>query len=362
MSEASDDTKATVDRPRRVREGEELDLEALTPVLTGAIDGLRPPLQVEQFPSGHSNLTYALRDAGGREMVLRRPPFGANVKSGHDMGREYAILSALRPVFSRVPEPLFYTDDETILGAPFYVMERVRGVILRGAQPAGVSLEPTRMREVCEAVVDTLVAIHGVDWQATGLSDIGHPEGYVQRQVEGWTRRWERSKTDEIPAMDRVASWLADNLPAQTDATLIHNDFKYDNLVLDPDDLSRVVAVLDWEMATVGDPLMDLGTSLAYWVEPEDPQFMQAISGPTALPGNLTRREVADRYASRTGRDLTDLLFYYVYGLFKIGVIGQQIYFRFANGYTSDERFGMLIYAVRAIAERASASIDSGRI
>lgn len=350
-----------LDRPRQMREGEEVDLSRLEPFLLDQIEGLELPLDVQQFPSGHSNLTYFIGSGDGREFVLRRPPFGANVKSGHDMKREYDILSRLHPVWPKVPRPYVYSEDEAILGAPFYVMERVSGLILRG-QGKVPDLDQETMSRACEALVQTMVEIHGIDLEEAGLGDFGKPEGYVQRQIEGWTRRWNKAKTEEIETLENAAAWLADNMPAESGVSLIHNDFKYDNLVLNPDDLGEVTAVLDWEMATVGDPLMDLGSTLAYWVEPGDPQFLQTISGPTSEPGNLDRRGIAQRYAELSGRDISDILFYYVYGLFKVAVIGQQIYYRYEKGYTQDERFGALIWAVKAIGDAAQKALDTGEI
>jgi len=352
---------AYIDAPRDVREGEDLDVERLTEFLVAEIDGLEPPLTVRQFPSGYSNLTYFLASADGRQFVLRRPPFGAQVESGHDMQREYRILSHLHPVFDRAPTPFLYTEDDDVIGAPFYVMERVRGVILRGADP-GFEIDEDTMGGICRSLVDTLVDIHAVDLAEAGLDDFGRPEGYVERQVTGWSRRWKKAKTDEVATIDRAAAWLADNMPAESGAALIHNDFKYDNVVLDPDDLTNVRAVLDWEMATVGDPLMDLGTSLAYWVEADDDPILQTVAGPTGLPGNLTRAEVVEYYAEQSGRDLADVLFYYVYGCFKVAVIGQQIYYRFVQGHTRDPRFAGLIHLIRAIGKEVDRALEQGTI
>ena len=354
-----------LDQPGPVRPGEELPLERLAPYLAERL-GAEGELVVEQFPAGHSNLTYLLR-SGAQEFVLRRPPFGAEkIKKGHDMGREYRILTGLSRVYPKVPKPLLFCDDPSIIGAPFYVMERVRGVILRREPPPGIDLQPPRMRALSEAFIDNLVEIHGLDVEAAGLRDLGHPQGYVRRQIEGWTERYRRARTDETPEMERVARWLRERLPPERGAALIHNDYKYDNLVLDPQDLS-IRAVLDWEMATVGDPLMDLGTSLGYWVETNDPDELQGIRFcVTTLPGNLTRRELVERYAERSGRFPTltpeEALFYYVYGLFKIAVIAQQIYFRYVQGFSRDERFAALIEGVRALARAAERAIRRGSI
>ncbi|HET6853097.1 MAG TPA: phosphotransferase family protein, partial [Pyrinomonadaceae bacterium] len=264
-----------VDQARAVRAGEELPNEQLFDYLAAHLSDLKAPLSVEQFPAGFSNLTYLLR-LGDRELVLRRPPVGAKIKTAHDMGREYRILSHLHPVYNKVPRPLLFCEDERILGAPFYVMERVKGVILRAQPPRGIELSEEVMRGLSQTFVGTLAEIHEVDYEAAGLGDLGSPQGYVKRQVEGWTKRYYNARTDDVPSIERLADWLAQHLPPESPrAALIHNDYKYDNLVLSPEDLERVVAVLDWEMATIGDPLMDFGTSLGYWVETTDPEEWQ---------------------------------------------------------------------------------------
>lgn len=351
------------DQAAPVRHGEELDPDVLTSYLREYIPELRTsPLEILQFPSGHSNLTYLLR-VGDREYVLRRPPFGTKIKTAHDMGREFHILSHLKSVYPKVPHPLVFCEDENVLGAPFYVMERIKGVILRRTIPKGVEWDEGTMRSLSENFVDNLVEIHQADYRSAGLGDLGHPEGYVRRQVEGWAKRYNNAQTDDVPDMERAVAWLAENMPPEAGAAMIHNDYKYDNLVLDPDDLSEIIGVLDWEMSTVGDPLMDLGTSLGYWVDPDDPpELRQLAFGPTTLPGNLNRRELAERYASRSGFDLTDLTFYYVYALFKIAVIVQQIYARYKAGYTQDERFAPLIFVVHLLGKTAVQAIERGRI
>jgi len=355
-----------MDKPATVRPGEALDADKLAAYLRQHVPGLpeSAALQVEQFPSGHSNLTYLLR-VGERELVLRRPPFGAKIKTAHDMGREYLILSRLADVYAKVPRVLAYCEDETVLGARFYVMERLRGIILRAAAPKGLELSPTLMRALSENMLDNLVEIHRVDYQAAGLGDLGRPAGYVRRQIEGWTQRYANARTDDVPDIERVAAWLAEHTPPDADSgsALIHNDYKYDNLVLSPDDPASIIGVLDWEMATLGDPLMDLGTSLGYWVDPGDPPELQMVRfGLTTLPGNLNRRELAQRYAQQSGRDVSNILFYYVYALLKIAVIVQQIYARYKAGFTQDERFARLIDAVWALGRTAMLAIDKGRI
>ncbi len=349
-----------IDRPAAVRAGEELDPATLEAYLREALPEAAGPVRVEQFPRGFSNLTYLVR-AGGREMVLRRPPHGADVRGGHDVEREFRVLSGLRPVYPKVPRPLAFCADAAVLGAPFYLMERVPGVILRNRPPEGLELAPERMRSVCLALVDTLVELHAIDPAAAGLAELGRPQGYAARQVEGWTGRYLRARTDEIPQLEEAAAWLARSVPAGGGAALLHNDYKYDNLVLDPADPSRVRAVLDWEMATVGDPLMDLGTTLGYWAEAGDPPELRQF-GVTWLPGNLDRRGVAEAYAERSGRDVSGILFHYVYGLFKVAVIAQQIYARFLRGHTRDPRFGGLVHVVRACGRMAAAALERGRI
>ncbi len=343
-----------------VRPGEQLDLERLATFLSVHLGCAEYPLVVEQFPHGHSNLTYLIR-LGDRELVLRRPPFGNRVKSAHDMGREYRILSRLCRVYEPAPCPLLFCDDEGVLGAPFYLMERRHGVILRKPPPADRPMPPETVRRLCESLIDGLARLHALDYQAAGLGDLGKPEGYVERQVSGWTRRYRDAQTDDVPGLDRAADWLAANRPAESGAALIHNDYKFDNLVLDPDDPGRIVAVLDWEMATIGDPLMDLGTTLGYWIEPTDPEPLRRfLAGPTALPGSLTRRELGRRYCELAGREVPDLLFYHVYGLFKIAAIAQQIYARYVRGATQDPRFAALGGVVAALGDSAWRAIDCG--
>ncbi|MCO5199009.1 MAG: phosphotransferase family protein [Anaerolineae bacterium] len=350
------------DRPKSVRSGEELDGDRLAAYLQTELPDLSGSLEIEQFPSGFSNLTYMVR-LGETELVLRRPPFGANIKSAHDMGREYTILSHLHPVFGRVPRPLLYCTDETVIGAPFYVMERVRGVILRAKAKPDMQPTPLLMAQIADSLAQTLVDLHYVDMDAVGLTGFGKPDGYVQRQIEGWARRYLRAKTDNVPSIERAARWLHDNMPSEQGAALIHNDFKYDNVVLDSAEWQHIIAVLDWEMATIGDPMMDLGTSLGYWVEADDPPVMKMLAlSPTTLPGNPTRAEFVDMYARKSGRAVPNIVFYYVYGLFKVAVIVQQIYKRYVQGHTQDPRFAGLLHAVQACGQMAELAIDKRRI
>lgn len=350
------------DRPTQIRKGEELPLEKLQAFLNDNLEGANGELVVEQFPSGFSNLTYLIK-LGEQQYVLRRPPFGANIKSAHDMGREYKILSALSKTYPKAPKPLLYTEEENVLGAPFYVMERVQGVILRPNMPKEMHPEKSIMSGIANELIDTFVELHNVDYQSVGLGDLGRPEGYVERQVVGWTKRYFKAKTDEIAEIEKAAQWLADNMPKEVNPSLIHNDFKYDNVVLDGNDWTKITAVLDWEMATVGDPLMDLGTSIGYWVNPNDPDFMKMLNlTPTTLPGNPTRGEVVELYAQRSGRNIDHAIFYYIYGLFKIAVIVQQIYARYKKGYTQDKRFAKLNHAVKGCGVMALQAIAKKQI
>jgi aminoglycoside phosphotransferase (APT) family kinase protein len=351
-----------LDRATAVRLGEELDTERLQQFLRrefGEVDG---QLVVAQFPQGYSNLTYLLR-LGERELVLRRPPFGANVKGGHDMGREYTILSRLAAVYNKAPRTLLYCDDEAVLGAPFYLMERIRGVILRPHLPEGMIPAAPLMARIAATAVANLAELHAVNYEAAGLAAIGHPAGYVRRQIEGWSRRYQKARTDDIADIERTAVWLAEKMPPEAGAALIHNDYKYDNLVLDPADWSQITAVLDWEMATIGDPLLDLGAALGYWIEAADPEAIQALQfSPTNLPGNPTRTEVVQAYATASGREIGDPVYYYVYGLFRLAVIIQQIYRRYKLGHTQDPRFTKLIEGVRACGLVAQQAIARQRL
>jgi aminoglycoside phosphotransferase (APT) family kinase protein len=278
------------------------------------------------------------------------------------MGREYKVLSGLVRVYPKVPRPLLFCDDTSVIGAPFYVMERARGVILRAYPPQGVTLTADLMRNLSSAVIDNLAAIHAIDYVAAGLGDLGRPAGYVDRQISGWTRRYRNAQTDESPGVEAAINWLEQHKPSEARAALIHNDYKYDNVVFEAGDLPRIIAVLDWEMCTLGDPLMDLGTTLGYWVEPNDPPALQGMFGLTTLPGNLDRRQLVERYSAASGRAIPDPLFYYVYGLFKIAAIIQQIYFRYRQGHTQDERFARLLEVVQGCGYMAALALEKGRI
>jgi aminoglycoside phosphotransferase (APT) family kinase protein len=341
MPESSPDHGRLLDSAAAVRSGEELDLARLEPYLRSHFPHLNGPLVIRQFPSGHSNLTYSVT-LGEKEMVLRRPPFGSKVRSAHDMGREFRVLEKLHSSYP-APRPLLYCSDESVLGAPFYIMERVHGIVLRRDLPKEIDITPQIARRLSESFIDNLAALHQLDYAALGLADLGKPQGYMERQVKGWTERYYGSKTHELPQVEKIALWLKEHMPAHSGAALIHNDYKYDNMLLDADDLTRIVAVLDWEMCTLGDPLSDLGTALGYWVQANDPgDVLPARWGPTSLPGSLTRRQLLERYQAKTGFDVSNIVFYYVFALFKTAVIIQQIYYRYYHGMTKDERFATM--------------------
>jgi aminoglycoside phosphotransferase (APT) family kinase protein len=350
-----------IDQATSVRKGEELSEPALRSYLSEELDAVEPsqPLGIRQFPGGHSNLTYLISQ-GTDEYILRCPPVGSKVKSAHDMGREYRVLSKLGPAYAKAPTPLLYCEDDSIIGSSFYVMQRVRGAILRKDFPPDVEATPELLTRMCHSFVETLVELHEIDYQEIGLGELGRPEGYVQRQVQGWSKRYQDAKTDEIPAVDFLSSWLQEHIPSSAHrASLIHNDFKFDNLVLAESDMTRVVGILDWEMTTLGDPLMDLGTTLSYWVQADDPEATHSLRfGPTHLEGMMTRQALVEAYAKRSGCSLDDILFYYVFGLFKSLGIVQQIYYRFHKGLTKDPRFGQFIHAVRILSDQANLAIE----
>jgi len=351
-----------LDKAKEVRKGEELDQVKLQGYFKKTIPDFSSIQEIRQFPGGFSNLTYLLKTNIG-EWVLRRPPHGANIKSAHDMGREFRVLEQLQGIYGRIPRPIHYCEDINIIGSPFYLMERVKGLILRNTPPKGFDLNPARMKIISEAVVDNLALLHQIDIKVTGLDQLGKAEGYVDRQVSGWIKRYRNAQTDEIKSMDAIAQWMVENQPLDGCPGLIHNDYKYDNLVLDINEPARILAVLDWEMATTGDTRMDLGTSLAYWTEaPEAEPSSMPIGNLSWLPGNLTRQEMVERYANTTGHDLDNVLFYFAFGTFKIGVIAQQIYARWKKGMTKDPRFGHLIHAVKYLSQIGSTAIDRDRI
>ena len=315
---------------------------------------------VRQFPGGASNLTYLLAYAD-RDLILRRPPSGVKAKSAHDMRREFTIQSKLQPVFGLVPGMVAFCDDQDVIGSDFYVMERLDGTILRRDLPEGLSLSEEDARTLCTNFLDVLVDLHSVDPGKAGLEDLGRGAGYVRRQVGGWSERFRRARTDNVGDYERVMGWLDQQQPDDVATTVIHNDFRLDNVVLAPDDPLRVIGVLDWEMATLGDPLMDLSGALAYWIQPDDDDaFRAARRQPSHLPGMLTRAELVDYYTSRMGLSVTteQWRFYEVFGLFRLGVIAQQIYYRYHHGQTTNEAYARFLPMTQYLEQRCNRLID----
>ena len=352
----------TIDGASDIRKGEELPLAALNAYLEQQVPELGKVLAVRQFAKGFSNLTYLLTTHDGQEYVLRRPPFGAKIKSAHDMSREFRILQALRPHFEYLPQPIHACESAEFMdGAAFYIMQRLRGFILRPTEAFSAQITAPVMHQMSVALINTLVELHKIDIETTGLIQMGKPDGYVQRQVSGWVQRYQNAQTDPVEAMDTLAQWLQNNTPRVQKPTFLHNDYKFDNVIYDANDLSKIVGILDWEMSTVGDPLMDLGASLAYWVEAHEGPTLRLYNA-TWMPGNLTRQQVIDHYAQQSGRDLTDILFYYVFGLYKNAVITQQIYKRWKDGSTQDTRFKDLILMVKYLSGRGEEAFGKGLV
>lgn len=352
----------SIDSPKNIRDGEEFPIENLE-IFLKENDFEINNLIFKQFPSGYSNLTYFLKSSS-KEFVLRRPPFGAkSLKGGHDMLREYNVLKNLKSQFNKVPKVHLYCDNDDIIGAPFYIMDRVEGYIIRPNLQEQDSPGEEVIRNVSDSLVSTLVELHNVDINEANLNNLGKIDGYVKRQVEGWIKRYNHSKTDIIANMDFVAKWLNDNQPLEVEGSIVHNDFKYDNLVLDKNNHSKITAVLDWEMATIGDPFMDLGTTLGYWMDKNDlPELKLFQLSATTLEGNPTREGILEMYESKSGKTIPNPVFYYVFGLFKIAVIAQQIYFRYKKGFTKDRRFGLLNLAVMSLSIMAKQAIIKNRL
>jgi aminoglycoside phosphotransferase (APT) family kinase protein len=351
-----------LDHPAPIRTGEELDLVKLEPYLRHNFPTEAGALLVRQFPSGHSNLTYSL-SLGSKELVLRRPPFGSKVKSAHDMSREFRVLSKLHAVYAPAPEVLLFCEDDSIIGAPFYVMKPIHGIILRKLVPPALAFSTEIARRLSESFVDNLIRLHRVDYAAVSLSDLGKPEGYLERQVRGWTERYYGSKTHDYPEVEKITAWMHQHMPATSGVSLIHNDYKYDNVVLDSNNITKIVGVLDWEMCTIGDPLTDLGTTLAYWVDAADPEELQKNRwGPTNVPGSLTRAKIVHDYARKTGTDPSGIAFYLAFARFKLGVIVQQIYYRYHQGLTKDERFASMPAAIQMLLRASLHTAQTGRI
>lgn len=336
-----------------MRPDEQLDMRRLGDYLAGNLPGSDQTLAVRQFGGGAANLTYLL-DYGAQQYVLRRPPLGPVAASAHDMGREYRVLSVLHQAYPYAPRAFLFCDDLSVIGAPFFVMERRQGVVVRRTMPEAYAAMPNAARRMSEALVDALAAFHAVDYDALGLGGLGKPAGFIDRQIEGWYRRWHAAKTADLPDMDAVYAWLKANQPANTRVSLVHNDYKLDNVMLAAGDPGRVVAVFDWDMCTLGDPLADLGALLTYWTEPSDPPYLQATAMmPLGEPGFLSRAELVARYAGKSGRAVEAIDFYHALGLFRLTVIVAQIYIRYARGQTQDSRFAAMEFMIPALARRA---------
>jgi aminoglycoside phosphotransferase (APT) family kinase protein len=328
-----------VDGVRPVRAEDAFDLPAVSSWLAERVAGLSGEPDVSQFAGGASNLTYLLRYPD-RDLILRRPPVGRKASGAHDMAREYQLQKGLAPVYPYVPNMLALCQDEAVIGGDFYVMERIPGTILRARLPEGMTLDAGQARVLSETFVDKLVELHQVDPTEAGLGDLGKGEGYVRRQLTGWTKRYRQARTWNVPRFERTMSWLAEHAPSDVGTRVIHNDFRLDNIVLAPDDPLKVVGVLDWELATIGDPLMDLGSSLAYWTQADDGRFWLANRRqPSHLPGMLTRREIVDRYCAAMGLSAENWPFYEVFGLFRLAAIAQQIYYRYYHKQTHNPTF-----------------------
>ncbi len=349
----------TIDQATHIRQGEKLDSLKVEAFLKDTIPGLQGEIVIRQFPSGHSNLTY-LVTFSNRELVLRRPPFGTKAKTAHDMGREYRILSALKDIYPYCPTPLAYTEDTDVLGCRFYVMERIRGTIVRREFPAGIAVSPEKVAELCRNLVQVHHELHAIDYRQVGLENFGKPAGYVQRQLVGWIKRYRSARTPDAPDCEDIMAWLEEKMPPDfPNPAIIHNDFKMDNVVLDKNDPGKIIGVLDWEMATVGDPLMDLGSSLAYWIQKGDPPEMQAIrTMPSDSKGAFTRDELVSHYAELAGLAIDNYDFYYCFGLFRMAVIAQQIYYRFYHGQTKDKRFEAMILGVHILEKTVRLNIE----
>ena len=351
------------DQASQIRAGEELDADAVDRYLKSQIEGLQGTPQIRQFPGGASNLTYLVAYPD-QEFVLRRPPFGVKAKSAHDMGREYRIINQLNDGFPYCPKAYAHCTDESVLGCEFYVMERVNGVILRADLPAELGLDADSTRELCKSFIDKFVDLHNVDYKACGLGDLGKPEGYVERQIEGWISRYNKAITPDAPKWESVMAWLRAKMPPDHHKPgLVHNDYRFDNVILDPDNPMQIIGVLDWEMTTIGDPLMDLGNTLAYWIQADDPAPVQAMRRqPSHAPGMLTRQEFADYYAERAGIEINNLDYYYTYGLFRLAGIVQQIYYRYYHGQTQDQRFAAFIGMNKLLEQMSLQVIDQSTL
>ena len=348
---------------QNVRKGEEVNEDSLKLYLKDnqLINDIKSKLEIGQFSTGFSNLTYHLK-IENKEYVLRRPPVGA-IKRGHDMGREYKVLSGLNKGFTKAPKVYAYTENTEVIGAPFYVMEMIDGIVLSADEAQKRKISPAEFGTISDLWLDTFVELHQLDYESLGLGDLGRPDGYVQRQVTNWSKQYLKAATEEIPEAPKIMKWVEENQPTEYNHSLIHNDYKYNNVVFADDSWQKLSAVLDWEMCTLGDPLMDLGTSIAYWsIESDGDMITKGFPSPTTMKGNPSRTELVEMYSIKSGRPINNLVFYYAFGLFKIAVIIQQIYYRYHKGLTTDERFSNLDQATKLFCMMAWQSMQKGRI
>jgi aminoglycoside phosphotransferase (APT) family kinase protein len=342
-----------------VRAEERLDEARLHAYLRDILPGADQPMEVLQFKGGHSNLTYLIR-LGAAEWVLRRPPFPPIPPGAHDMAREYRVLSRLWQAFRPAPRAWLFCEDPSIIGAPFFVMERRKGILIRMRQPlpAELGTSPATFTRISQGFIDTLADLHMVDFEAVGLGQLGKPDGFVRRQIVGWMDRWERSKTREVPLMNRLGAWLLENMPPPQKPALLHNDFYLHNIMLNANDPGVVEGVFDWEMSTLGDPMIDLGTSIAYWREKDDPEELLATTNQgevhTLRPGFLSRDQLLERYARKTGRDVSAIAFYWAWAHWKNATVVEQLYARYVKGGTTDPRFANMADQAPALARAAA--------
>jgi aminoglycoside phosphotransferase (APT) family kinase protein len=340
-----------------VRAEEQLDWPKLAAYLRDKLPGADASLEVRQFRGGSSNLTYLMR-FGAQEWVVRRPPFGPLPVGGHDMAREYRVLSRLWQSFKPAPRAMLFCDDISIIGAPFFVMERRNGIVFKNRQPVPAQLgdDPETFKNISEGFIDTLADLHAVDYEKIGLGGLGKPEGFLQRQISGWMSRWEKAKTVEVPLMNKLGEWFLAHMPPSQPPTILHNDFYLHNLMLDEKNPRQVAGVFDWEMSTIGDPLVDLGVALGYWRERSDVELIALgeIEPHTFKRGFLSRDEMAHRYAKRTGRDISNFPFYLAWALWKNATVVQQIYVRYVRGQTADPRFATFGAHPPALAQAAA--------
>ncbi len=345
-----------------VREEEQLDWAKLQKYLIGKVPDAEQPLAVKQFRGGHSNLTYLL-SFGGKEWVMRRPPLGPLPVGGHDMAREFKVLSRLWKAFPPAPRALVFSDDISIIGAPFFVMERRSGVVIKNRQPFPKELprDPESLRKLSLGFIDAAADLHGVDYKAVGLETLGRPEGFMNRQTNGWMKRWEAAKTREVPLMEKLGAWFLEHTPPPQAPSIIHNDFYLHNVMIDAHDPGKIVGVFDWEMSTLGEALVDVGLALNYWRDKTDPpEMLQTAQGEvhTLIPGFLTRDELIERYAKRSGRDMSHINYYWAWAHWKNATVAEQIYVRYVRGQTTDPRFALMSDSA-PIGARAAARVAS---